>query len=49
MDIQPDALPLGLRQRLQLAVAVLHRPDVLILDKPTSGVDPVGAPTISGR
>ncbi len=41
MDIQPDALPLGLRQRLQLAVAVLHRPDVLILDEPTSGVDPV--------
>ncbi len=36
-----DALPLGIRQRLQLAVAVLHRPDVLILDEPTSGVDPV--------
>ena len=41
MDAQPDALPLGIRQRLQLAVAVLHRPDVLILDEPTSGVDPV--------
>ncbi|WEN43370.1 Ribosome-associated ATPase [Thauera sp. GDN1] len=41
MDTQPDALPLGIRQRLQLAVAVLHRPDVLILDEPTSGVDPV--------
>ena len=41
MDVQPDALPLGIRQRLQLAVAVLHRPDVLILDEPTSGVDPV--------
>lgn len=41
MDALPDALPLGLRQRLQLTVAVLHRPDVLILDEPTSGVDPV--------
>ncbi|MEM9587432.1 MAG: ribosome-associated ATPase/putative transporter RbbA [Planctomycetota bacterium] len=34
-------LPLGVRQRLSLAVAVLHRPDMLILDEPTSGVDPV--------
>lgn len=38
---RPEDLPLGIRQRLQLAVAVLHRPDVLILDEPTSGVDPV--------
>lgn len=37
----PEDLPLGIRQRLQLAVAVLHRPRVLILDEPTSGVDPV--------
>ena len=34
-------LPLGIRQRLSLAVAVVHEPDVLILDEPTSGVDPM--------
>ena len=39
-DVKPAALPLGIRQRLQLAAACLHRPDVLILDEPTSGVDP---------
>ncbi|MEN5083854.1 ribosome-associated ATPase/putative transporter RbbA [Bosea sp. TWI1241] len=40
-DERPESLPLGIRQRLQLAVAVLHRPSMLILDEPTSGVDPV--------
>ncbi|HUI97508.1 MAG TPA: ribosome-associated ATPase/putative transporter RbbA [Xanthobacteraceae bacterium] len=33
-------LPLGIRQRLSLAVAVVHAPEMLILDEPTSGVDP---------
>ena len=40
-DERPESLPLGIRQRLQLAVAVLHRPAMLILDEPTSGVDPI--------
>jgi ribosome-dependent ATPase len=40
-DQLPDQLPLGLRQRLSLAVAVVHGPDMLILDEPTSGVDPI--------
>lgn len=39
-DLLPGALPLGIRQRLQLAAACLHKPEVLILDEPTSGVDP---------
>jgi ribosome-dependent ATPase len=40
MDQRASELPLGLRQRLSLAVAVIHEPEILILDEPTSGVDP---------
>src|SRR6516165_12548639 len=40
-DAKPESLPLGIKQRLQLAVAVLHEPAILILDEPTSGVDPI--------
>ncbi|MBR7001111.1 MAG: ABC transporter ATP-binding protein/permease, partial [Neisseriaceae bacterium] len=39
-DNKPADLPLGIRQRLQLAAACIHRPELLILDEPTSGVDP---------
>ncbi|WP_415233968.1 ribosome-associated ATPase/putative transporter RbbA [Pseudorhodobacter sp.] len=40
LDQGAASLPLGVRQRLSLAVAVIHEPDILILDEPTSGVDP---------
>jgi len=41
MDALPESLPLGQRQRLSLAVALIHQPELLILDEPTSGVDPI--------
>ena len=41
LDHLASDLPLGIRQRLSLAVAIVHRPDILILDEPTSGVDPL--------
>lgn len=40
LDSNAAALPLGFKQRLALACAVMHDPDVLFLDEPTSGVDP---------
>jgi len=40
LDQGAASLPLGVRQRLSLAVAVIHAPTILILDEPTSGVDP---------
>ncbi|MGA2128513.1 MAG: ribosome-associated ATPase/putative transporter RbbA [Xanthobacteraceae bacterium] len=41
LDQRALDLPLGIRQRLSLAVAIVHAPEILILDEPTSGVDPL--------
>ena len=41
LDAKTDSISLGFKQRLALACAVMHEPDILFLDEPTSGVDPV--------
>lgn len=41
LNVNADTLPLGFKQRLALSCSLMHRPQVLFLDEPTSGVDPI--------